>query len=96
MDDDSIKLYMEALKTGTTHANSIRVMVVGHSGVGKTTLTKRLFGEQVDVTKDIESTNSIDVHVRKCKVSLESGAWISLSDGIFSIFSIYSINILLF
>ncbi|XP_060585676.1 antiviral innate immune response receptor RIG-I-like [Ruditapes philippinarum] len=81
MDNESIKLYKEALETGKTRAYTIRVMVVGHMGVGKTTLTKRLFGENVDVSLDNKSTNSIDVHVRKCKVILKDGNWLSLTDG---------------
>jgi septin family protein len=81
MDDESIELYKEALETGTTRAYTIRVMVVGHMGVGKTTLTKRLFGENVDLSSDNESTNSIDVHVRKCKVTLKDGNWLSMTDG---------------
>ncbi|XP_053385683.1 uncharacterized protein LOC123537873 [Mercenaria mercenaria] len=74
MDKKSIELYKRALSEGQEAVHNIRVMVVGHYGVGKTTLTKRLFGEDVDINQR-ESTNGIDVHVRRCKVSLETGEW---------------------
>ncbi|XP_053386498.1 uncharacterized protein LOC123537921 isoform X1 [Mercenaria mercenaria] len=74
MDKNSIELYKRALSEGQEAVHNIRVMIVGHYGVGKTTLTKRLFGEEVDISQR-ESTNGIDVHVRRCKVSLETGQW---------------------
>ncbi|XP_053388274.1 uncharacterized protein LOC128551440, partial [Mercenaria mercenaria] len=74
MDSRSIDIYRQALKEGEYHAHHIRVMVVGHCGVGKTTLTKRLFGDEVDINKR-ESTDGIDVHVGRCKVSMNDGTW---------------------
>ncbi|XP_060604835.1 probable serine/threonine-protein kinase roco6 [Ruditapes philippinarum] len=74
MDKHSIELYKRALSEGKEAVYNIRVMVVGHYGVGKTTLTKRLLDEDVDINKR-ESTNGIDVHVKRCKVSLETGQW---------------------
>ncbi|XP_053406953.1 uncharacterized protein LOC128559434 isoform X2 [Mercenaria mercenaria] len=81
MDDSSISLYLEALKDGMTDVNNIRVMIVGHCGVGKTTLTKRLFGEHVDLRQEIERTNGIEVHVQRCKVQLPEGIWLPLTEG---------------
>ncbi|KAL3889491.1 hypothetical protein ACJMK2_001831, partial [Sinanodonta woodiana] len=46
MDDRSIQLFEDALKDGKETVYSIRIMVVGHLGVGKTTLVKRLLGEE--------------------------------------------------
>ena len=80
MDKKSIELYKRALSEGKEAVHNIRVMVVGHYGVGKTTLTKRLFDEDVDINKR-ESTNGIDVHVRRCKVSLNTGQWIVSEKG---------------
>ncbi|XP_060582204.1 uncharacterized protein LOC132738654 [Ruditapes philippinarum] len=74
MDKHSIELYKRALSEGKEAVYNIRVMVVGHYGVGKTTLTKRLFDEDVDINKR-ESTNGIDVHVKRCKVSLQTRQW---------------------
>ncbi|XP_053382036.1 uncharacterized protein LOC128549418 [Mercenaria mercenaria] len=74
MDQNSIELYKRALSDGQEVVRSIRIMVVGHTNVGKTTLTKRLFYEDVDINQR-EITNGIDVHVRKCNVSLDTGHW---------------------
>jgi ABC-type branched-subunit amino acid transport system ATPase component len=71
MDEKSIKMYREKLLEGTERAHNIRVMVVGHYGVGKTTLTRRLLGAH-DVA-GIASTNGVDVH--RCHVTLETGQW---------------------
>ncbi|XP_053378648.1 uncharacterized protein LOC128548218 [Mercenaria mercenaria] len=75
MDKESIDLYMKALQEGKVSVKNIRVMVVGHYGVGKTTLTKRLLGEPVKITERA-STDGIDVHVDRCKISLKDGTWI--------------------
>ncbi|XP_053386594.1 uncharacterized protein LOC123538917 isoform X3 [Mercenaria mercenaria] len=80
MDKRSIELYKEVLQGGYETVHNIRVMIVGHYGVGKTTLTKRLFKEYININKQ-ESTNGIDVHIRKCKVSLENGEWKMLDTG---------------
>ncbi|XP_053390913.1 uncharacterized protein LOC128553761 [Mercenaria mercenaria] len=75
MDKDSIDLYKKALQDGKVSVYNIRLMVVGHYDVGKTTLTKRLLGEPVNITERA-STDGIDVHVDRCKISLKDGAWI--------------------
>ncbi|XP_053402196.1 uncharacterized protein LOC128557820 [Mercenaria mercenaria] len=74
MNETLVDLYKRALAEGSEKVHNIRVMIVGHFGVGKTTLTKRLFEEDV-VLNNQESTEGIEVHVRKCKVSLEDGSW---------------------
>ncbi|XP_060595065.1 uncharacterized protein LOC132749353 isoform X2 [Ruditapes philippinarum] len=75
MDQSSIQLYMKLLDEGYEDVYNIRVIVVGHKGAGKTTLTKRLLNEDVYIGKE-ESTNGIEVHVNRCKVALERGQWI--------------------
>ncbi|KAL3888412.1 hypothetical protein ACJMK2_000780, partial [Sinanodonta woodiana] len=74
MDDRSIQLFEEALKDGKETVHSIRVMVVGHMGVGKTTLVKRLLGEEVNISER-KSTEGIDVYVNCCNVSLSTHEW---------------------
>lgn len=80
MDRNSIELYKRALSEGKEAVHNIRVMIVGHYGVGKTTLRKRMFGEDVDISKR-ESTDGIEVHVKRCKVSLETGQWNMIDKG---------------
>ncbi|KAL3889287.1 hypothetical protein ACJMK2_001634 [Sinanodonta woodiana] len=74
MDDRSIQLFEEALKDGKETVHSIRIMVVGHMGVGKTTLVKRLLGEEVNISER-HSTEGIDVYVNCCDVSLSTHEW---------------------
>ncbi|KAK3611542.1 hypothetical protein CHS0354_016474 [Potamilus streckersoni] len=75
MNDRSIQLYRKALQDGVEKVFSIRVMVVGQYGVGKTTLIKRLLGHQVDISER-NSTEGIDVHTHCCKIPLNTGEWI--------------------
>lgn len=75
MDNRSIELYKKALEDGNEKDYNIRLMVVGPYGVGKTTFTKRLLGQDVDITER-HSTDGIDVHVRQCKISLKTSQWI--------------------
>ncbi|KAL3887882.1 hypothetical protein ACJMK2_000271, partial [Sinanodonta woodiana] len=74
MDDRSIQLFEKALKDGKEKVYSIRVMVIGHQGVGKTTLIKRLLGKDVNILER-QSTEGIDVHLHCCDVSLSSHEW---------------------
>ena len=74
MDSKSVELYKQALDEGEEEDHTIRIMVVGHYGVGKTALTKRLLCQEVDV-KERNSTDGIDVHVERCKVSLKTNEW---------------------
>ena len=80
MDTRSRDLYRQTLAEGKEAVHNIRVMVVGHYGVGKTTLTRRLLRKKVDITAR-DSTDGIDVHVRKCKVSLDDYQWTMLKKG---------------
>ncbi|KAK3577279.1 hypothetical protein CHS0354_008372 [Potamilus streckersoni] len=74
MDEASLQIYKEALLDGKEKTYDIRVMVVGHYGVGKTALTKRLLGEEVDIFER-KSTEGIDVHVDCCRISLDTWEW---------------------
>ena len=80
----SVDLYLKALGEGKTEVHNIRVMVVGHFDVGKSTLTKRLLGEEVNIS-DRNSTDGIDVHVKICRVAVETGLWEVKSKGQFYI-----------
>ncbi|KAL3889179.1 hypothetical protein ACJMK2_001530 [Sinanodonta woodiana] len=74
MDTGSLHIYKNALSDGYEKVYNIRVMVVGQYGVGKTTLTQRLLGNNVNISER-HSTEGIDVHVECSKVSLLSGEW---------------------
>ncbi|KAL3889133.1 hypothetical protein ACJMK2_001487, partial [Sinanodonta woodiana] len=74
MDTGSLHIYKNALCDGYEKVYNIRVMVVGQYGVGKTTLTQRLLGNNVNISER-HSTEGIDVHVECSKVSLLSGEW---------------------
>ncbi|KAL3889125.1 hypothetical protein ACJMK2_001479, partial [Sinanodonta woodiana] len=74
MDTRSLQIYNKALNEGKEKVYNIRVMVVGQYGVGKTTLTQRLLGKDVNISER-HSTEGIDVHVECSKVSLLSGEW---------------------
>ena len=65
-------LYLSALRKGEYVNNLIRVMVVGHFGVGKTTLVKGLLQQDPRGTR---STDGIEVHIRKCLYNKDTGKW---------------------
>ncbi|KAL3888283.1 hypothetical protein ACJMK2_000654 [Sinanodonta woodiana] len=74
MDTKSIDMFKEALNEGKEKVYNIRVMVVGQYGVGKTTLTRRLLGKNVNISERL-STEGIDIHVECSRVSLSAGEW---------------------
>ncbi|KAL3866931.1 hypothetical protein ACJMK2_044178, partial [Sinanodonta woodiana] len=75
MDTVSQNLFREALEAGKQKVYNIRLMVVGHLGVGKTTLTKRILGEEVEEAPHV-STEGIEVHARCGKIDLATKEWI--------------------
>jgi GTPase SAR1 family protein len=81
MDDRSIQIFTKALQEGKVPVRNIRVMVVGHYGVGKSTLTKRLLGMPVDITKR-QPTEGIDVHTDRCRILID-GTWMLPKSGKF-------------
>ncbi len=52
--------YQHALRYGQQPSYRARINIIGHSGAGKTTLTKRLLGEAFST--DFGSTNGIETH----------------------------------
>ncbi|KAL3854526.1 hypothetical protein ACJMK2_013791 [Sinanodonta woodiana] len=76
MDPIYIEMYRKALRNGKEKVFNIRIMVVGPFDVGKTTLTKRLLGKDVNIC-DRQSTDGIDVQTECCKVSLATGEWMT-------------------
>ncbi|XP_063417381.1 uncharacterized protein LOC134699914 [Mytilus trossulus] len=71
-DKRSIDLYLKLLESGSEKKRDIRLVVVGKKGAGKTSLIRRLFGE--DIT-DVTSTNGIEIHKIKCKAMSDDGVW---------------------
>ncbi|XP_052096741.1 probable serine/threonine-protein kinase qkgA [Mytilus californianus] len=71
-DKRSIDLYLKLLESGYEKKRDIRLVVVGKKGAGKTSLIRRLFGE--DIT-DVTSTNGIEIHKTKCKAKSDDGIW---------------------
>ncbi|XP_063407885.1 uncharacterized protein LOC134691346 [Mytilus trossulus] len=71
-DKRSIDLYLKLLESGSEKKRDIRLVVVGKKGAGKTSLIRRLFGE--DIT-DVTSTNGIEIHKIKCKAMSDDGIW---------------------
>ncbi|XP_053379026.1 uncharacterized protein LOC123534656 [Mercenaria mercenaria] len=59
-----IAMYLKALEEGKEKDKCVRVMVVGHYAQGKTSLTRRLFGQTIE---GVESTNGIEVHSKQCQ-----------------------------
>ncbi|XP_045166415.2 uncharacterized protein LOC123529896 isoform X2 [Mercenaria mercenaria] len=64
-DNEDHFLYSRALSEGQEHDRHLRVNIIGFYAQGKTTLTRRLLNEPV---KEVESTDGIDVHIRRCKI----------------------------
>ncbi|XP_076082647.1 uncharacterized protein LOC143053755 [Mytilus galloprovincialis] len=71
-DNRSIDLYLKLLESGSEKKRDIRLVVVGKKSAGKTSLIRRLFGE--DIT-DVTSTNGIEIHKIKCKAMSDDGIW---------------------
>lgn len=70
MDQHSIDIYLRALKSGSEKRSDINLVIVGRKGAGKTSLVRRLFGEEFS---NLESTNGIEIHRRRCKI--KSNEW---------------------
>ncbi|VDI63572.1 Hypothetical predicted protein [Mytilus galloprovincialis] len=73
-DKRSVELYLnlKLLQSGSEKKRDIRLVVVGKKGAGKTSLIKRLFGED---NTDVTSTNGIEIHKIKCKAKSDDGIW---------------------
>ncbi|XP_076116612.1 uncharacterized protein LOC143084091 [Mytilus galloprovincialis] len=71
-DKRSVELYLKLLQSGSEKKRDIRLVIVGKKGAGKTSLIKKLFGE--DIT-DVTSTNGIEICTIKCKAMSDDGVW---------------------
>ena len=71
LDPKWTELYLHALREGKEKQRNIRVMIVGHEGVGKTTLARNLMNKPI---QGVETTNGIEVHVRTVLVEVD-GTW---------------------
>ncbi|XP_071142175.1 uncharacterized protein [Mytilus edulis] len=71
-DKRSIDMYLKLLQSGYELKRDIRLVVVGKKGAGKTSLIRRLFGEEIT---DVTSTNGIEIHKIQCKAMSDDGIW---------------------
>ncbi|XP_076102965.1 uncharacterized protein LOC143072066 [Mytilus galloprovincialis] len=74
-DINSVPLYLKLLESGSEKKRDIRLVTVGMKGTGKTSLLKRLFGEEISMVKEVASTNGIEIHKIKCKANFDDGKW---------------------
>ncbi|VDI81041.1 Hypothetical predicted protein [Mytilus galloprovincialis] len=83
-DKRSVELYLnlKLLQSGSEKKRDIRLVVVGKKGAGKTSLIKRLFGED---NTDVTSTNGIEIHKIKCKAKSDDGIWNKLDGMMFKV-----------
>ncbi|XP_052093481.1 uncharacterized protein LOC127729668 isoform X1 [Mytilus californianus] len=65
-------MFLKAAKTGIAVRYYIRIMIVGENGVGKTCLLRRLLNEDI---QNVESTDGINIQVRRCKIDLQTKEW---------------------
>ena len=73
LDIKSMITYFQALEEGSEKDYNIRLMLLGHFGVGKSTLAKRLLHESID---DVSSTEGIETLVQKARIDIDTGEWI--------------------
>ncbi|XP_071149142.1 uncharacterized protein [Mytilus edulis] len=64
--------FLKATKSGTIRRYYIRVMIIGESSAGKTSLLRRLMNEPID---DVISTDGLNIERRKCQVDVKTGEW---------------------
>ncbi|XP_063436865.1 uncharacterized protein LOC134718301 [Mytilus trossulus] len=77
MDHESIAIYLNALESGSERRRDINLIVVGKKSVGKTSLVRRLFGEEL---QSVKSTNGIEIHRRRCRIDLSNWEWNKVLD----------------
>jgi GTPase SAR1 family protein len=63
------RLYRTALDEGKKKWKSLKLMIVGDSGAGKTTLVRALQGQQLTDTRAVQSTDGIEVQT--CTISAD-------------------------
>ena len=74
MDEEAKRIYHEALQEGEEKVYNFDVMFVGHGGVGKTTLIKRLLKLPVKI-KEYTPTNGVEIHIHQNEVNIATGIW---------------------
>ncbi|OPL33259.1 hypothetical protein AM593_04634, partial [Mytilus galloprovincialis] len=74
-DKKSVPLYMKLLESGSEKKRDIRIVLVGQKETGKTSLLKRLFGDDKSMMGEIDSTNGIEIHRITCKANNDDGIW---------------------
>ncbi|XP_076083736.1 uncharacterized protein LOC143054607 isoform X2 [Mytilus galloprovincialis] len=74
-DKKSVPLYMKLLESGSEKKRDIRIVLVGQKETGKTSLLKRLFGDDKSMLGEIDSTNGIEIHRITCKANYDDGLW---------------------
>ncbi|XP_076081056.1 uncharacterized protein LOC143051963 [Mytilus galloprovincialis] len=77
MDHESIDIYLNALESGSERRRDINLIIVGKKSVGKTSLVRRLFGEEL---QSVKSTNGIEIHRRRCRINLSNWEWNKVLD----------------
>ncbi|XP_063436869.1 ankyrin repeat and sterile alpha motif domain-containing protein 1B-like [Mytilus trossulus] len=77
MDHESIDIYLNALESGSERRRDINLIIVGKKSVGKTSLVRRLFGEEL---QSVKSTNGIEIHRRRCRINLSNCEWNKVLD----------------
>ncbi|XP_076081103.1 uncharacterized protein LOC143052014 [Mytilus galloprovincialis] len=77
MDHESIAIYLNALESGSERRRDINLIIVGKKSVGKTSLVRRLFGEEL---QSVKSTNGIEIHRRRCRINLSNWEWNKVLD----------------
>ncbi|CAC5387918.1 unnamed protein product [Mytilus coruscus] len=73
MSEHDRSIFLEAAKNGTAARYNIRIILVGKQRVGKTCLLRRLMNEGIE---GVESTDGINIEVKKCKINLQTKEWI--------------------
>ncbi|XP_071150603.1 uncharacterized protein [Mytilus edulis] len=77
LDKKYVPLYLKLLESGSEKKRDIRLVIVGKKGAGKTSLLKRLFGEEIH-NREMTSTNGIEIHKIRCNANYDDGEWYKL------------------
>ncbi|XP_061175597.1 uncharacterized protein LOC133184524 [Saccostrea echinata] len=77
MDESAIKIFRDALEEGFENYHHVRVMVVGHHGAGKSSLTKRLLRESME---EVQSTDGVEIYTKRGRFQLSDHKWIKCDD----------------
>ncbi|VDI71250.1 Hypothetical predicted protein, partial [Mytilus galloprovincialis] len=78
--EHDITKFVKLLQSSETEKRYfVRVMIVGKSSAGKTSLLRRLLKESID---DVSRTDGIDIAVPRCKINIHDGKWMFEKDKI--------------